>query len=82
MDTLSRRVLYAIAAPGTPAEVREAVTARAAAGEHVSLADVEALKARFAAERGELKRQLDSARASARDARASTVDYGQQLPCR
>lgn len=79
VGSLAATVLYALAAPSTPDDVRAEVTERAARGESVSLEEVKRLKEQWAAERGELRRQIDDAKGRAKDASATQNDYGQQV---
>jgi len=72
-------VLYALAAPSTPDHVRDDVAARAAAGEKITVAEVERLKreakaareaaARFEAERSELLSRVTDATSREQEAR-------------
>ena len=64
-ETISPTVLYAIAAPSTPEPVRAEVETRAAAGERISVAEVERLK-REAGAAEEIRLQLEGERAAMR----------------
>ncbi len=76
---LGPSVLYALAAPSTDDAVVEEVIDRASKGESVTRETVAALKADFANERKDLKKQIEDAKAKAKDAQATGIDYGQQL---
>jgi hypothetical protein len=58
VGNLSASVLYTLAAPSTPDEVRTEVEERVAAGESISLADVKRLKEEWSNERRTLKQQI------------------------
>lgn len=79
VGNLPASVLYALAAPSTEEAVVEEVLERANNGEKVTKDDVAALKAEWASERKDLKRQVDDAKHKAKDAQATGVDYGQQI---
>lgn len=79
VSDLTVGVLYALAAPSTDDAVVEEVIERAEAGEKITPDDVKALKAEWASERKDLKRQIDDAKAKAKDAQATGVDYGHQI---
>ncbi|MCZ7488209.1 DUF3102 domain-containing protein [Rhizobium rhizogenes] len=76
---LGPSVLYALAAPSTDDAVVEEVIDRASNGETVTREDVSALKAEFASERKDLKKQIEEAKTKAKDAQATGIDYGQQI---
>jgi hypothetical protein len=79
VSDLTPTVLYALAAPSTPDEVRTEATSRAAAGEVITLDEVKRLKDEWAKERGDLRRQVDEAKGKAKDSRASQSDLAQQV---
>ena len=76
---LNSKVLQLLAAPSTPEDVREEIEARAAAGEQITVAEVERLKrearaaretaARLEAERSELLSRVDDATSREQEAR-------------
>lgn len=79
VSLLPASVLYALAAPSTDNAVVEEVIDRASNGETVTRDDVAALKAEFASERKDLKKQIEEAKTKAKDAQATGIDYGQQI---
>jgi hypothetical protein len=72
-------VLYELAAPSTDDVIVEEVVSRVSNGEKVTKEDVATLKAEWASERKDLKRQIDDAKHKAKDAQATGIDYGQQI---
>ena len=79
MSVLNDTVLLMLAAPSTPEEVRQEIEARAAAGEKITIAEVERLKrearaaleetARLEAERSELLTRVSDATSREQEAR-------------
>lgn len=72
-------ILYALAAPSTPQEVRDQVEELVLDGEKVTVADIKAMKEQFASERKTLKQQIDDAKFKAKDAKASADEFSSQL---
>lgn len=79
VGNLAPSVLYALAAPSTGESVVEEIIDRASKGENITRDDVAALKAEFASERKDLKKQIEEAKTKAKDAQATGIDYGQQI---
>lgn len=79
VGNIAPAVLYALAAPSTDDAVVDEVVERVEAGEKVTTDDVKSLKAEWASERKDLKKQLDEQKLKARDEASSKADFAHQL---
>lgn len=79
MFDLQTTVLYELAAPSTPQEVRDQVEELVLDGEKVTVADIKAMKEQFASERKDLRQQIGEVKLKAKNAKSSADEFAGQL---